>query len=148
MIFFTRELCNAYQPGSPRERQASNEWNRRLKVYRQYFNIIFKFLPKNLRKLERYSFHDCEIKSVKESKSNIVFILDTSNSVGFSPNYKIILKFKGIKNNPQVKKIIGQYWLYDEVHLSAEAAFDYHIFLDKEDIVISANDVEFVLRKK
>ena len=48
MIFYTRELFKGYQDDSGWTRKATANLNRNIIVYKEYFNIISRFLPESV----------------------------------------------------------------------------------------------------
>jgi hypothetical protein len=40
------------------------------------------------------------------------------------------------------KRLVGQWWLYEEAHLSSRAAFSLHVMFDKSDVEIEAEGLE------
>lgn len=149
MIFFTRQLYDGYQPGSKWQNRAMKLWDRNGKIYKKYFKLISPLLPKSVIKANDISLHDCRVRSVVCDNDQISFTLDTASAVALSPHYTAVVSFKGVKNKVPVSKLNGAWWLYDEVHLSHSSRFAYHIFLDRIDLEVYADEfsIKFIRNK-
>ena len=145
MIFFTRDLYDGYQPGSKWQRRAMRIWDRNIRIYRQYLKVIKPLLPTNIVKWEDISLHDCRVCDAIRNKTQIQFVLDTENAIGLAPDYTVLICFKGVKNKVGLTGLRGAWWLYDEVHLSHISRFAYHIFLDRKDLEVYADDFSLKL---
>lgn len=68
--------------------------------------------------------------------------MDTRHALSrFRPN-RIRLAFVGVKNRIRTRGLLGQWWLYEEAHLSSRAGFALHVFFDKTEVEIEADDLK------
>jgi len=143
MIFFTRELFLGYQPKSGRERAAMREWDRNSDIYQAYRHIIRPLLPRRIVQVADGSLHDAVVRRVVQSKNKLELTLDTSGSFSrFCPR-PIRLTFTGLRRQVSIRGLVGQWWLYDEVHLSPRTRFNLQVLLTESELEIEANDVKF-----
>lgn len=54
------------------------------------------------------------------------------------------LIFRGVKYVNSLNSIINDSWLYDEVHLSVISNFEYHVLLEKSELIIKADEVKLI----
>ncbi len=93
-------------------------------------------LPKRIGKL---TFHDCEVTDFYIENADATMIFD--NDGGFTDYDKII--FKSAEITKMSGKIIGAYWLYEEVYRCGEG-YEIHILFSKEELselIIKCSDV-------
>ncbi len=69
----------------------------------------------------------------------------------WGPRGQCTLSFHGVRLAEGLGKCVGTWWLYEEVHLHPEAAFDYRVLLgigaEPEELRIVANEVDFQVRE-
>ena len=137
-MYFKRKAAYPHK----RTEKSDLEWDRLCKAYDMHLQRIRKSLPENVRALSRANFHDATIVSIaRPSKSDIVITLRGGYlHSGFS-----ILSFYGVKKAWLPDTVIGDTLLYEEVHLSEWAVFDYQVLLEKDEIRIHADDVRIEL---
>ena len=97
--------------------------------------------------MARLSFHDAKVKAVAAPVKNGVEIqLDGAAydllERTWSKPQPITLSFSGVKKVWVPDALVGDVWLYEEVHLSEMAAFDYQVLLHKDEIRVRADCVE------
>ena len=133
----------------PERRDTKVEWDRLFEAYRQHLNAIRAELSEDAWKLARLSFHDAKVKAVAVPDKRKVLIkiygtvcdlLEKSRS---KPQL-ITLSFSGVKKAWVPDTIVGDFWLYEEMHLSEIAAFDYQVLLHKDEIRVRADHVELL----
>lgn len=93
-------------------------------------------LPKRIGKL---TFHDCEVMDFYIENADATMTFD--NAGGFTDDDKII--FKSAEITKMSGKIIGAYWLYEEVYRCGEG-YEIHILFSKEklsELIIKCSDV-------
>ena len=96
------------------------------KAYSRHYKKIQKFLPKDIQGLnEEYSFHDSQILSFEQtSKDEIIIKLKCEGS--YLPSDGVaILTFSNVKLAEIGDDYIGNWWLWDETHLSNIGNFDF-----------------------
>ena len=150
MIYFKRK---AAYPQRPTE-ETCKAWDRLLKEYESHLKSIKSSLPENAWLLANLSFHDATVKSVEmPSKREVVITLYGGWVPQFRESYGMIpkeylegnthrLSFTGVKKAWVPYSIVGDDWLYEEIHVSDIAAFDYQVLLWKDEIRIQADGVK------
>jgi hypothetical protein len=141
MIFFTRELFEGTQPHSGWERRAMRETERRGKIYAQYLGIIAPLLPPAVVRLCKTRLHDGVIQEASLKDHQLRLVVDTTNALsGFRGSF-VTLTFRGVRGHPAVAKLVGEWWLYEEAHLSSNAPFSLHVMFNKVDLEIEAEEL-------
>jgi hypothetical protein len=148
MIFFTRELFQGYQPGSGRERRAMREWDRNNEIYLAYRHIIAPLLPRAVVRLTGDGLHDSVITHVAQRDGIFAMTLDTSGSFSRFRPRPVRLTFKGVKRKFAIRGLVGQWWLYDEVHLSSRAKFNLQVMLTDSELDFDVDDVKIERLKR
>jgi hypothetical protein len=143
MIYFKRKVL------FPERRGTKVEWDKLFADYRKHLNAIRAELSDEAWGLARLSFHDAKAKAVAVPDKRKVLIkiygtvcdlLEKSRS---KPQL-ITLSFSGVKKARVPDAIVGDFWLYEEMHLSEIAAFDYQVLLHKDEIRVQADRVELL----
>ena len=133
----------------PERRGTKVEWDRLFEAYRQHLNAIRAELSEDAWNLARLSFHDAKVKAVAAPAKNRVEIklggvaYDLLEKTWSKPQL-ITLSFSGVKKAWVPDTIVGDVWLYEEMHLSEIAAFDYQVLLHKDEIRVRADRVELL----
>jgi hypothetical protein len=148
VIFFTRDLYLGYQPKSGWERRAENEWYRRSEIYHRYREVIWPLLPASVRRLSSASLHDGVVRKATIEKDCLELVIDATNALSGFCGRQVQLTFRGIKNRPRVTKLSGQWWLYEELHLSPRARFNLQVLFDSNELEIEADEMVIRLSKK
>jgi len=142
MIFFTRQLCQDMQPKSGRARAADREWYRRLEICKRYDSIIQPLLPSSVVRFSRKSFHDAVVESISQSSRTIVLILDARPCAsGSYRGHRVQLTFGGVLHRIRTRGLVGQWLLYQEVHLCSRAKFSLHLLFTKSELEIEADEI-------
>jgi hypothetical protein len=141
MIFFTRELFEGTQPHSGWERRAMRETERRCKIYAKYFDVIAPLLPRTVVRLCKAGLHDGVIQEASLEDHELVVVVDTTNALSEFRDSFVQLTFRGVRGRPSVSKLIGEWWLYEEAHLSSNAPFSLHVMFNKVDLEIEAEEL-------
>jgi hypothetical protein len=147
MLFFTRELYEGYQPNSGWERRALNEWDRRVNRYEQYSAAIAPMLPSPVLKLCKHTLHDGIVHEVKRTGDEISLTADATNALGGFRRRIVTLIFRGVANRPRMTGLIGQWWLYEEAHLTSRSRFSLHVLFDRSEMEIEADELQIVQSK-
>jgi hypothetical protein len=138
MIFFTRELFEGTQSHSGWERRAMRETERRGKIYAKYFDAIAPLLPSAVVRLCKMGLHDGVIQYASLKDHELVLVVDTTNALSEFRGSRVRLTFHGVRGRPSVSKLVGEWWLYEEAHLSSNAPFCLHVMFNKVDLEIEA----------
>ena len=142
MQFFKRKIMYPHR----RTEKTSKEIDALFKEYAAHIKTIRDSLPDGARALSSLSFHDATIKEVKHVSKKEIQILIESGGYDILSKRSLeyggyTLSFFGVKKEWVPYTIVGETWLYEEMHLSDVAAFDYQVLLDKDEIRIQADDV-------
>jgi hypothetical protein len=141
MIFITRKLYDGVQIDSGWERRAEREWKRRDEIYRRYIEAIAPMLPTTVRRLGTQGIHDAKVESVVQEKGSLCFVLDTSGALGAFRGGRVRLIFSGLRRRIPTRGLRGQWWLYEEAHLSHRARFSLHVMFNRSDMEIEADEL-------
>lgn len=129
-----------------RTEETSKEINRLFEEYAAHVKAIRASLPEGARALCGISFHDATIKGVRHvSKKEVELAIEGGGYDILSKNTLeyggYTLTFSGVEKAWVPYTIVGGTWLYEEMHVSDVAAFDYQVLLDGDEIRIRADDV-------
>jgi hypothetical protein len=141
MVFFTRELYLGIQPNSGWVRRAEREWYRRVDIYAQYAKVIAPMLPPSVRRLCKHGLHDGVVTEAAFQSGKLVLDVDATNALSGFRGRQVRLAFGGVRGRPAVAKLVGQWWLYDEAHLSSRARFNFQVLFDPSDLEIEADEL-------
>ena len=105
------------------------------KSYSTYYKSIKNFLPKDILNLnEKYSFHDSQITSFEYTANNQIIIKLNCEGSFLSDAKLAILTFSEVKSAELSDNYIGNWWLWNETHLSDIGNFDFQaLFHDYDD---------------
>ena len=142
MIFITREIHEGFQDGSGWERRARREWEKRADIYARYLKVIAPMLPKTVRQLAASGLHDARVEAAGQTGKKLVMTMDAKGALGGFRGRMLRLTFCGFRGRVPVTKLVGQWWLYEEAHLSRRAAFSLHVMFEKTDVEIEAERLE------
>jgi len=144
MKFFTRQLYDAQQgdPDLPEVIQADEQWHIASDEYQKHLYLVRPQLPKGMQKFCEKSLHDGVIRSVELESDEIRLHIDGCGCWG--PGGPLELIFRGVKSAQDIGDLIDDWWLYEEVHLSKDAGFEYHVLLQNTEFVVIADDVELI----
>lgn len=142
MKFFKRKVLYPFK----RTEETDKEIKRLFKEYAAHVKAIRDSLPEGARELSGISFHDATVKSVRHvSKKEVEIVIEGGGYDLFSMSYLeyggYTLSFSGVKKAWVPHTTVGDTWLYEEMHLSDVAAFDYQVLLYKDEIRIQADRV-------
>jgi hypothetical protein len=145
MQFITRKLYQKMQPGSRvSERLAERWWERASAAQQRHFQAIESQLPESMRQFAAVSLHDGRIEKVDHlTPGEVHFEIDGSDCWG--PTGQFALTFQGVKSAEGLDKVVGRYWLYEEVDVSPEAGFKFSVLLDRHEFSIVADEVVFAV---
>jgi len=139
MEFFKRKVM---YPG----RGKLPDWKSIFSAYNKHLEKIKTKLPVDALKLAYLDFHDAEITRVVRSSKREVRIelkgLATNIKTGdllTGEAFELVFKDAAMIWVPE--SVQGDIWLYEEMHLSDIAAFDYRVLFDKDEIRVQADKV-------
>ncbi len=141
MIFFTRELHLGIQPKSGWERRAEREWYRRIELFAKYRDLIGPMLPASVRRLAKQGLHDGVVRKAVFKGGEFVLLVDATNALSRFRGRNVRLTFRGVRGKPTISKLIGQWWLYEEAHLTSRARFSLHILFDESELEVEADEL-------
>jgi hypothetical protein len=141
MIFFTRRLYQGGQPNSGWERRAEREWERLVDIYAAYAAIVRPLLPASIARVARGGPHDAKIMSIEQKDGTLSFVLDCRHALGRFRGGYWNFTFTDVKNRIKTRGLVGDDWLYQEVHLSSRARFALHVLFEKNEIEIEADEL-------
>ena len=140
MIFFTRELYDGMQVYSPRETRAEREWAKRAEIYQRYREVISPLLPVAVARLGREGLHDAIVMSARQAARSLFLVMDTLNALtklrGRRP---VRLRFTGVKRRVNTKRLVGAWWVAEEVHLSSRARYALHVLFHEGELEFEAD---------
>ena len=144
MKFITRQLYDAQQgdPDLPEVVQAAKDWDATCGRYRRHLASLRPLLPRSMQEFCDTSLHDGIIESVSQESDELR--LHIAGCGCWGPGGALQLIFRGVKSAQGVDQITGDCWLYEEVHPSDLAAFEYHVLLERSEFVVAADGVQLI----
>jgi Protein of unknown function (DUF4085) len=140
MQFFKRKVMYPHR----RTSETSRAIDRLFAEYASHLKSVRDSLPEGARALAGVSFHDATIKAVKHLSKKEVEIVVEGGGYGNLDYGEYTLSFTGVKKAWVPYTVVGDTWLYEEMHLSADNAIDYQVLLVKDEIRIQAADVRLI----
>jgi hypothetical protein len=145
MIFFTRALQDGIQDKSGWTRRACRTFDRNQKIYEAYLKVITPLLPRSVVRLCRHGLHDAEIESVSQLNGSLSFVMDARHALGGFRGRRLQLTFLGVHRRISTRGLVGEWWVYEEIHLSSRAAFALHLLCNTHEFEIEADDLTIQL---
>jgi Protein of unknown function (DUF4085) len=143
MIYFKRKVL--YPPKG--DQVSPNRFDKAFRDYREHLESIRSKLPESAWRLACLSFHDAKVLALAQPRKNEIEI--TLDSAGYHLIQQRWLKvrttrllFSDVRKFWVPPSIVADFWLYEEMHLSDLAAFDYQVMMAKDEIRIQANEVD------
>jgi hypothetical protein len=143
MKFITRALYQEMQ-GVPEARwdEANAKWRRACDARQTEFCQIKSRLPAGMRAFAEKTFHDGVVSAVSQpSATELDLDIDASRNP-WGPIGKFKIKFTGVREVEGIANLIGDDWLYEEVHLHPVGGFDYRVLFWRSDFRVVADEVE------
>lgn len=144
MKFITRDLYNAIQcePDTPEFDAAEARWESQCSAYRAHIESVRSRLPESMQVFCDTTLHDGVITAAARPRRDSVRLeIDAWNNP-WGPTGRLELIFTGVKDVSPLDDLVGQWWLYEEVHLHPGAGFDYRVLLDEGEFRVVADNVE------
>jgi hypothetical protein len=144
MRYITRQLYQSMQGGSglpPGE--LTRRWNQACEACETELSTITPRLPPSMRSFSKVTLHDGVVNSAGRPRANCVELrVDASNNP-WGPRGWFRVEFKGVQEVEGLANIIGDDWLYEEVHLHPSAGFEYCVLLWHSEFRVVADEVVF-----
>src|SRR5690242_19447534 len=120
MRYITRELYESIQAmlGMPQKeaKETSRRWDEACQSYQSELSTIKSSLPPSMRSFADITLHDGVVTLVAQRPGCVVLRIDaTSNPWGSTGWFRV--EFKGVRQVEGLAEMIGDDWLYEEVHL-------------------------------
>lgn len=141
MKYFTRQRYRAIQQDS---RTAERDWRKAGADYARQLRTIREELPESARQLCDLTLHDGVVRSVRRAGPKAVVVVDATNNP-WGPRDNFELLFTGVRTFTRRGSVMGDWWLYEEVHLSS-TGFALHVLLQRSSLVVAASG--FSMRKR
>ena len=140
MKFFTRKLYDSLQ--GYHDMPVEYDWDAVCERYLTHINALRFHLPKSMQEFCDISLHDGIVEAVSQAGDEIHLSIDGSDCLEFECPLQLI--FREVKLVQGIEDITGDWWLYEEVHPSGVASFEYHVLLERSEFVVAADDVELI----
>lgn len=140
MQFFKRKVMYPHR----RTTETSRAIDKLFAEYASHLKKVRASLPEGARALADVTFHDATIKEVKHLSRKELQIVVEGGGYETLDYGEYILSFTGVKKAWVPYTIVGDTWLYAEMHLSGDNMFDYQVLLVKDEIRIQATDVRVI----
>jgi len=137
MKYFTRELHQFNREMSPIPRLV---WKEAMQTYRAHYLAIEAHLPLGVREFAKFSLHDARLTAYHLSDDGTL-TLEIDAHGGYIKAGLYRLTFTGVRSTSGLDKAVGQHWIYDEIDIYQEAAFELCVLFDDGEISIAANDM-------
>jgi hypothetical protein len=142
MQFFKRKIMYPHR----RTNETSKTIDKLFAEYALHLKRVRDSLPEGARALADVTFHDATIKEVKHLSKKELQIVIEGGGYGTLAYGEYTLSFSGLRKAWVPYTIVGDTWLYEEMHLSVDSGFDYQVLLVKDEIRIQATDVRLIPR--
>jgi hypothetical protein len=147
VLFLTRELYGFIQrpdvPWDVKERR----WRAAVEALWEHHVRIRPRLPESMRAFSGTTLHDGVIRVVRRPSAGEVILEIDGRGCAQEPRGLFTLAFRGVKEEEGLNESVGAAWLYEEVHLHAEAGFDYRVLVGRgievSEVRVVADEVEF-----
>jgi len=117
-------------------------WKDTFEDYKRYYETIEKSLPESLVGLKKEcNLHDCKIVSIARNDDEVKIELESG---GFIGEGLYTVTFKDVKLIDMPFDILGNVWVYDEIHLSDLGKFDFQVLLDSMDGFLNKRELRIV----
>ena len=82
------------------------------------------------------------VESVTQRSGKLVLILNARPcATGSYRGYRVRLTFDGVRRRLRTRSLVGQWWLYREVHLCRRSKFCLHLLFTKSELELEANEL-------
>jgi hypothetical protein len=70
-----------------------------------------------------------------------MILVDATGALSGFRGRQVRLTFRGVRGRPSVTRLVGQWWLYEEAHLSSRARFNLHVLFDPDELEVEADEL-------
>ena len=138
MRYFTRERYEAVQT---RSRAADRAWERAVREYSESLRLVQGRLPTAAVALTEETFHDAIVEAVERPTSSVVRVVLNAEHNPWGYRGRLALRFEGVVTANFREPNVGDWWLYEEVHVDP-AGFAYSVLLRESELYVQASGVE------
>ena len=111
-------------------------------AYSAHLDKIRPKLPPRMQTLAGTTLHDGVVVAASRP-SGSEFVVDVNAADNpWGPRGAYRLRFTGVRQVDGFDTLVGDYWLYEEVHSHAEARFEYRVLCARSDFRVVADDVD------
>jgi hypothetical protein len=144
--FFTRELYQSLQvmPG-PSLDQAMRKWQEAGQAYNSHLAAIQSQLPATMREFSQLTFHDGVVTAAEYLPERTFELIVDASANPWGPSGWYRLRFRNVLEIQGLPDIVGDVWLYEEVHLHPKTCFEYGVLLWRSELKVVADEVEIEL---
>src|SRR5262245_62025966 len=126
MRHITRQLYQSMQGGSGLSAEEMNRrWNEACESYRAEISDIKARLPPGMRSFADVTLHDGVVQSAERPHPSRVELRVDASNCPWGPKGWYRVEFRGVREVEGLTEMIGDDWLYEEVHLHPLAGFEY-----------------------
>jgi hypothetical protein len=143
MRFFTRQLYESLQQPPYPPDDAERGWCETVEAYQAELRVIKPRLPPAVQAFADVTLHDGVVKSAERPTPDCVQLrVDASNNP-WGPRGLFCVTFGGIREVEGLPAVVGDDWLYEEVHLHPGGRFEYCVLLWRSEFRVVADEVTF-----
>lgn len=139
MKYFTRKLYQAMQ--DPLNEEFDRKWEETCAEYRKHKDSVIESLPVQAKILAGTTFHDGVVRDVSQSTGRTLELIVDASHNPWGPRGVFKTRFDGIRSVSDLAGLIGNVWLYEEIDVASEGAFEYRVLFDKSELLVVATSV-------
>jgi hypothetical protein len=139
MLFFTRAMYQAMQED---DADIADRWRRTCDAYREHHDRVRPSLPPRMRAFAETTLHDGVVRGVTRPESSVLVLDVDATHNPWGPRGIFRLTFTGVRAVEGIEQLVGDNWVYEEVHLDPEGGFDFRVLFDATDFRVVATEVE------
>jgi hypothetical protein len=141
MKFITPDLYLGMQPPNDTDDRIAL-WQQACESKNAHENRIREQLPPGMRSFSQNTLHDgIVLKAERPHPDELILEIDgTRNPWG--PIGFFRLRFTGVKEVDGIDSLVGDDWLYAEVHLHPQAGFEYRVLFWRSDFRVVADEIQ------
>jgi len=144
MRYITRQLYQSMQGGSGSSPEEVNRrWHEACECYQAELNSIKACLPPGMRSFAAVTLHDGVVNSADQSRPGCVELRIDATNNPWGPRGWYRVEFRGVREVEGLADIMGDDWLYEEVHLHSLGGFEYCVLLWRSEFRVVADEVIF-----
>jgi hypothetical protein len=143
MRYYTRQLYKSLQQPPYPSDDAERRWHEAVAAYHAELLAIKPQLPPSMRAFADVTLHDGVVKSAERPTPDRVELSVDAGNNPWGPRGLFRVAFGGVSEVEGLAEVVGDEWLYVEVHLHPEGGFDYCVLLWKSEFRVVADEVMF-----